>query len=127
MGHIVQHKWSLLCERHIDQMILCAFFAVGRLMDTELPFYNITAAYNSHMPHAKEHVFRGVLIAPSNPDTGAPERRDTIIAFYNEIFVSELKETILLFAPSNDRAPVRTGSSSCSFCCCVDRFSSLAL
>jgi hypothetical protein len=95
-------KTSLPFERHLDQLIMCAVYAVGKVYWKsvgaaaagevhEITFREIILCYKA-LPHytwQSPSVFRDVLISG--------DRRGSVIDFYNQLFVPELDEFVLRF------------------------------
>ncbi len=93
---------SQLCfDRHLDQIILCSVYAVGKVYwkaagssitgSQEITFKEIVSCYKS-MPHYQRlspAIFREVLMADGS--------KNSIIEFYNQLFVPELDEFVLRF------------------------------
>jgi len=81
--------WQLMKDRHLDQMILCAVYAIGKVVGKEIQFKQIVTSYKE-LPFASSCVYRG-----------DPEReQDSIIGFYNKVYMIAMKSTILQFAPN---------------------------
>eukprot|EP00127_Corallochytrium_limacisporum_P002653 Clim_evm89s134 gene=Clim_evmTU89s134 len=96
--HAVSHTYSLLQDRHADQILLCCIFGVCRAHDarTEILFKNLVREYKK-LPHHNGRM-GSVLCQQVNLD-GAPtqtegqEARQTgsIIDFYNYVFLPFLE------------------------------------
>jgi hypothetical protein len=94
-------RTHLCVDRHLDQMILCSVYAVGKVYwrvagssitgAQEVTFKEIVTCYKS-MPHyarLSPAIFREVLMADGT--------KASIIDFYNQLFVPELDEFVLRF------------------------------
>ncbi|XP_039765992.1 LOW QUALITY PROTEIN: retinoblastoma-like protein 1 [Ornithorhynchus anatinus] len=55
------HCTDLLRDRHLDQLLLCAFYIVGKVTREERTFQDIVKNYRSQ-PQADSHVYRSVLL-----------------------------------------------------------------
>ncbi|XP_025079135.1 retinoblastoma-associated protein-like isoform X2 [Pomacea canaliculata] len=87
----ITYRLDLLKNRHIDQILMCSLYGVCKVADKEVRFKTIVQEYKN-LPHAREEVFRRVSM-----DGG---RFDSIIIFYNQIFMFSMKSIILQFANS---------------------------
>lgn len=94
-------RTQLCFDRHLDQIILCSVYAVGKVYwraagsaisgSHEITFKEIVACYKA-MPHYQRlspAIFREVLMADGS--------KNSIIEFYNQLFVPELDEFVLRF------------------------------
>ncbi|KAH9488271.1 Retinoblastoma-associated protein [Bulinus truncatus] len=84
----------LLKNRHIDQIIMCCIYSICKVSDSEIKFKFIVNEYKS-LPHAKQEIFRYVYIEDN--------KYESIINFYNSIFMVNLKKYILNFHPNKDK------------------------
>ncbi|WAR28133.1 RB-like protein [Mya arenaria] len=80
---------ELLRDRHLDQMMMCSVYGICKVSDSEIKFKDIVKAYSS-LPHANSQVYKEALL-----DDGTT---DSIIAFYNRVYMQNMKNYILLFA-----------------------------
>ncbi|BFZ00260.1 hypothetical protein BsWGS_03299 [Bradybaena similaris] len=87
---------ALLKNRHIDQIIMCCIYGICKVVDQEIRFKSIVSEYRN-LPHAKQEVFKDVYITNN--------RHDSIINFYNHIFMQEIKSFLLQFSPSRGLRP----------------------
>nr|GMD72812.1 retinoblastoma-related protein 1 isoform X1 [Ipomoea batatas] len=98
---ILNHHTTLFVNRHIDQIILCCFYGVAKISQLNLTFKEIIYNYRKQ-PHCKPQVFRSVYVdwtsARRNGKMG-PDHVD-IIAFYNEIFIPDVKPLLVELAPT---------------------------
>jgi hypothetical protein len=70
---------SLMRDRHIDQIIMCAIYGVCKVQQRTVTFRAIIEQYR-RFAHATSSVFRDVLLVADG------ERAD-IIQFYNRVFI----------------------------------------
>ncbi|XP_013404180.1 retinoblastoma-associated protein-like, partial [Lingula anatina] len=98
LEHCITRKPDLLRDRHLDQVMLCSVYAIHKVIstDTELKFKTIVHMYKS-MPHATQEVFKNTLISGNE--------YDSIIGFYNRVFMQATKNVILQFSPSRSSNP----------------------
>jgi len=92
-------KTELLQDRHLDQIILCIFYGVTKQCGLDFFFKDLIEAYKKQS-QAKPHVYRqvrlGVVLPSSKGDKGDKEvERDSIIQFYNYVFLPEMKQFLL--------------------------------
>ncbi|CAL1573675.1 unnamed protein product [Knipowitschia caucasica] len=87
--HTLQHEYELMKNRHLDQLMMSAMYAIAKVKSTDLRFKTIVSAYKN-MPNTKQETFKQVLISDGN--------YDSIIVFYNQVFMQKLKTNILQYA-----------------------------
>lgn len=92
--------WQLMKDRHLDQMLLCAVYAVSKVAGKEIQFKQIVSSYKG-LPFACAQVYRGT----------AGKEQDSIIGFYNKVYMVSMKSIILQFAP-NKNPPVSPAPKS---------------
>ncbi|KAG7280216.1 hypothetical protein CRUP_037577 [Coryphaenoides rupestris] len=80
----LQHQYELMRDRHLDQV-----------KSVDLRFKIIVSAYKN-MPNANQETFKNVLI--SEGSELSPPYHDSIIVFYNQVFMQKLKVNILQYA-----------------------------
>ncbi|XP_071509301.1 retinoblastoma-associated protein-like [Diadema antillarum] len=90
--HCITNKPWLLRGRHLDQIIMCCIFGVCKVSDLELKFKRIVDMYRG-LPHASSQTYKSVYM-------GANRDAVSIITFYNEIFIPNMKEFIYRFQPN---------------------------
>ncbi|XP_069002766.1 retinoblastoma-associated protein isoform X1 [Embiotoca jacksoni] len=87
--HTLQHEYELMRDRHLDQLMMSAMYAVCKVKSVDLRFKTIVTAYKN-MPNTNQETFKHVLITESH--------YDSIIVFYNQVFMQKLKTNILQYA-----------------------------
>ncbi|XP_022791806.1 retinoblastoma-associated protein-like isoform X3 [Stylophora pistillata] len=87
-------QWQLMVDRHLDQMFLCAVYAISKVVGKEIQFKQIVTVYK-RLPFSSAQVYKG---------TSCREQQ-SIIEFYNKVYMVTMKSTILQFAP-NKNPPV---------------------
>ncbi|KAK3584066.1 hypothetical protein CHS0354_007961 [Potamilus streckersoni] len=106
-GEVQQKIWScfdycisckpeLLKNRHIDQLMMCSLYGICKVTENEIKFKTIVQVY-SMLPHAEQQTYKTVLIEGSETDT--------IIVFYNNVYMPNMKTFILQFASSKTTQP----------------------
>lgn len=85
----ITHRPDLMKDRHLDQIMMCSLYGICKVSDNEIKFKDIVKAYST-MPHAKPETYKHALIEPG--------LHDSIIFFYNKIFMQNMKNVILQFA-----------------------------
>ncbi|XP_075044974.1 retinoblastoma-like protein 2 [Mixophyes fleayi] len=55
------HCSSLMKDRHLDQLLMCAVYVMAKVTKEDRSFHNIMKCYRTQ-PHAQSHVYRSVLI-----------------------------------------------------------------
>ncbi|KAM6163843.1 retinoblastoma-like protein 1 [Rhynchocyon petersi] len=124
------HCPDLMKDRHLDQLLLCAFYIMAKVTKDERTFQEIMKSYRNQ-PQANSHVYRSVLLksiprevvtcseningdvemtdcdiedTTKTPDcSSGPMRqeRGDLIKFYNTIYVGRVKSFALKYDLSN--------------------------
>uniref|UniRef100_A0AAY4EUZ3 Retinoblastoma-like 1 (p107) n=1 Tax=Denticeps clupeoides TaxID=299321 RepID=A0AAY4EUZ3_9TELE len=124
--HSLVHYPSLMKDRHLDQLLLCAIYIIAKITKEERTFQDIMKCYRSQ-PQATSHVYRSVLLrrvskassADENMEVDEPteqgkcnilnfgdeseEERGDLIQFYNSVYVLEMKSFALKYASIDNR------------------------
>ncbi|XP_064126200.1 retinoblastoma-associated protein isoform X5 [Loxodonta africana] len=110
--HTLQNEYELMRDRHLDQIMMCSMYGICKVKNIDLKFKIIVTAYKD-LPHAVQETFKRVLIRE--------EEYDSIIVFYNSVFMQKLKTNILQYAstrpptlspiPHIPRSPYKFSSS----------------
>uniref|UniRef100_A0A2I3T1W1 RB transcriptional corepressor 1 n=1 Tax=Pan troglodytes TaxID=9598 RepID=A0A2I3T1W1_PANTR len=87
--HTLQNEYELMRDRHLDQIMMCSMYGICKVKNIDLKFKIIVTAYKD-LPHAVQETFKRVLIKE--------EEYDSIIVFYNSVFMQRLKTNILQYA-----------------------------
>ncbi|KAG9332982.1 hypothetical protein JZ751_013937 [Albula glossodonta] len=87
--HTLQHEYELMRDRHLDQLMMSAMYAICKVKNIDLRFKTIVTAYKN-MPNTNQETFKRVLIRDG--------QYDSIIVFYNLVFMQRLKTNILQYA-----------------------------
>lgn len=87
--HTLQHEHELMRDRHLDQLMMSAMYAICKVKSVDLRFKTIVTAYKD-MANTNQETFKHVLIAEGH--------YDSIIVFYNQVFMQKLKTNILQYA-----------------------------
>ncbi|NXH22512.1 RBL1 protein, partial [Bucco capensis] len=122
------HCADLMKDRHLDQLLLCAFYIMAKVTKEERTFQDIMKSYRNQ-PQASSHVYRSVLLtnvsagilsdkdanldvemaegsclgqsaAENSPEPGTEERGD-LIKFYNAVYVGRVKAFALKYSITN--------------------------
>ncbi|XP_036758234.2 retinoblastoma-like protein 1 isoform X2 [Manis pentadactyla] len=124
------HCPDLMKNRHLDQLLLCAFYIMAKVTKEERTFQEIMKSYRNQ-PQANSHVYRSVLLksiprealaynkningdfemtdcdledVTKTPDCSSgpvKEERGDLIKFYNTIYVGRVKSFALKYDLSN--------------------------
>ena len=89
MKHCLSSETELLIDRHIDQLLLCTLYAVGKMAGAKFTFNNIISHYidlHSSVGDSVTSLFFHVKIDD--------RKTEDIIGFYNHIFIPRLKMAI---------------------------------
>ncbi|KAL6098929.1 rb1 [Pungitius sinensis] len=87
--HTLQHEHELMRDRHLDQLMMSAMYAICKVKSVDLRFKTIVTAYKN-MANTSQETFKHVLITEGH--------YDSIIVFYNLVFMQKLKTNILQYA-----------------------------
>ena len=97
--HVLYDHLSLLYNRHLDQILLCAVYGVckvnkeGALRGRLVPFRDVIYHYQKQ-PQCREEVFWTVVVSQTDPGLEVKQHGD-IIQFYNDVFIPEIKTFLL--------------------------------
>uniref|UniRef100_M4AMR4 Retinoblastoma-associated protein n=1 Tax=Xiphophorus maculatus TaxID=8083 RepID=M4AMR4_XIPMA len=87
--YTLQHEYELMRDRHLDQLMMSAMYAICKVKSVDLRFKSIVSAYKN-MTNTNQETFKNVLIIEGH--------YDSIIVFYNQVFMQKLKTNILQHA-----------------------------
>ncbi|XP_020631199.1 retinoblastoma-like protein 1 [Orbicella faveolata] len=59
--HTLMNMTELMKDRHIDQILMCSIYVMGKVTNADLSFQNIMKCYRTQ-PQAVSHVYRSVLL-----------------------------------------------------------------
>ncbi|RUS85183.1 hypothetical protein EGW08_007087, partial [Elysia chlorotica] len=90
LEHCITKVPHLLKNRHLDQMIMCCIYAMCKVTEQNILFKTIVTLYRE-FPGAKQETCKAVYISEG--------QYESVITFYNNIFMVNLKPYILQFAP----------------------------
>ncbi|KAK8643255.1 hypothetical protein V6N13_012559 [Hibiscus sabdariffa] len=98
---ILGQQTSLFFNHHIDQIILCCFYAVAKISQLELSFKEIICNYKKQ-PQCKPEVYGSVFVdRPSTQQNGrAGQDHVSIIVFYNTKFIPTVKHLVEELGPA---------------------------
>ncbi|XP_060087005.1 retinoblastoma-like protein 1 [Heteronotia binoei] len=120
---------DLMKDRHLDQLLLCAFYIMAKVSKEERTFQDIIESYRNQ-PQANSHVYRSVLLkkvpievdikqeevseqdspqkmsfspvrTPENSRNLENEERGHLVKFYNTIYVGRVQTFALKYGISN--------------------------
>ncbi|XP_031428231.1 retinoblastoma-associated protein isoform X2 [Clupea harengus] len=91
LQHTLKDEYELLKDRHLDQLMMSAMYAICKVKFVDLRFKTIVTAYKE-LPNTIQETFKQVLISEG--------KYDSIIVFYNMVFMQKLKTNILQYASS---------------------------
>ncbi|XP_008108176.2 retinoblastoma-like protein 1 isoform X2 [Anolis carolinensis] len=110
------HCTDLMKDRHLDQLLLCAFYIMARVSKEERTFQDIMKSYRNQ-PQANSHVYRSVLLKKMPTEAALDikkedmseedsrdlekEERGDLIKFYNTIYLEKVKNFALKYDASN--------------------------
>ncbi|KPM11087.1 retinoblastoma-like protein 1-like protein [Sarcoptes scabiei] len=124
--HVLQHHAYLMCDHHLDQIIMCSIYSIAKINikgDRNIQFQEIIEVYRLQ-PQSSNMVYRNVKMASnrhilnqnenmsverqSSANSSAPIPTGTIIDFYNKIFLpSVTQDYILKFSPSEKNPDIK--------------------
>ncbi|XP_035999423.1 retinoblastoma-associated protein-like, partial [Fundulus heteroclitus] len=94
--YTLQHEYELMRDRHLDQLMMSAMYAICKVKSVDLRFKSIVSAYKN-MANTNQETFKNVLITEGH--------YDSIIVFYNQVFMQKLKTNILQHASTKPPPP----------------------
>uniref|UniRef100_F7EWV1 RB transcriptional corepressor like 1 n=1 Tax=Monodelphis domestica TaxID=13616 RepID=F7EWV1_MONDO len=93
------HCFDLMKDRHLDQLLLCAFYIMAKVTKEERTFQDIMKSYRNQ-PQANSHVNCAKI--PDSSTGSMKEERGDLIKFYNEVYVGRVKSFALKYDLSNE-------------------------
>ncbi|OCT92730.1 retinoblastoma-associated protein isoform X2 [Xenopus laevis] len=112
LQHTLQQEYELMRDRHLDQIMMCSMYGICKAKNIDLRFKTIVTAYKG-LTNTNQETFKHVLIRDG--------QHDSIIVFYNLVFMQKLKSHILQYGsarhptlspiPHIPRSPYRFGNS----------------
>ncbi|OTF76445.1 hypothetical protein BLA29_003616, partial [Euroglyphus maynei] len=117
----IQAHTYLMCDHHLDQIIMCCIYAVARINingDRSITFANIIDEYRLQ-PQGSSIVYRNVLLLASKKPDSISEQSETnvsdspeankkfgsVIEFYNTIFVPNMTSSYIMQFSSDEKNP----------------------
>ncbi len=107
LEHAIRTLPRLLCGRHLDQILMCCLYVVGKLNKMDIPFHDILAQYR-YQPQAAGRVYRSVLIeklADGDPTGSDESSRDSTSAGEQRGTGKQLRSRSTLPIPGLGSAP----------------------
>ncbi|XP_026534830.1 retinoblastoma-associated protein isoform X2 [Notechis scutatus] len=98
--HTLQNEYELMKDRHLDQIMMCSMYGICKVKNIDLRFKTIVTAYKE-LNNANQETFKCVLITEGH--------YDSIIVFYNMVFMQRLKTNILQYA--SNKSPYKFSKS----------------
>ena len=96
--YIISEKRQLTSDNHLDQLLLCSFYAVGRMVfKSELTFATLFHRYrNARYASRKFCDLKQLITVRVTNEKNAPEsiQQIEIIPFYNALFIKETEECL---------------------------------
>ncbi|KAM4796010.1 retinoblastoma-associated protein [Rhinophrynus dorsalis] len=86
--HTLQYEYELMRDRHLDQIMMCSMYGICKAKNIDLRFKTIVTAYKE-LSNTNQETFKHVLIREG--------KHDSIIVFYNLVFMQKLKGNILQY------------------------------
>ncbi|KAL4219927.1 Retinoblastoma-associated protein [Mactra antiquata] len=87
--YCITSRPDMIKNRHLDQILMCSLYGICKVLECEIKFKDIVRGYST-LPHSDTETFRRVFIEG--------DLFDSIICFYNRVFMQNMKNFILQFA-----------------------------
>ncbi|XP_048258242.1 retinoblastoma-associated protein-like isoform X2 [Haliotis rufescens] len=94
--YCITNKPALMRNRHIDQIMMCSLYGICKVVEKEIKFKTIVHMYRN-LAHVDQAVYKSAFIHGSE--------FDSIIGFYNKVFMQNMKTYILQFSVNRPMAP----------------------
>ncbi|GAB1600415.1 retinoblastoma-associated protein-like isoform X2 [Argonauta hians] len=94
--HCIIHNRELLRNRHLNQIMVCCLYSMCRVVYQEIKFKNIVNV-SKEIALAPQEIFKEILIQDGV--------KDSIVGFYNKVYLQTMKPYILQFEPKNQTIP----------------------
>uniref|UniRef100_A0A8D0G305 Retinoblastoma-like protein 1 n=1 Tax=Sphenodon punctatus TaxID=8508 RepID=A0A8D0G305_SPHPU len=101
------HCTDLMKDRHLDQLLLCAFYIMAKVTKEERTFQDIMKSYrnqpqaNSHVNSPGKECLSSAGSTPVNSSDSEMEERADLIKFYNVVYVGKVKSFALKYGVRN--------------------------
>ncbi|XP_046842187.1 retinoblastoma-like protein 1 [Xenia sp. Carnegie-2017] len=67
---------DLMKDRHLDQLLMCAIYVMGKVTNYDVKFQDIMRHYRTQ-PQAASHIYRNVLLCPKKTKSGSASSNDS--------------------------------------------------
>ncbi|XP_046550341.1 retinoblastoma-associated protein-like [Haliotis rubra] len=94
--YCITNKPALMKNRHIDQIMMCSLYGICKVVEKEIKFKAIVHMYRN-LANVDQSVYKSAFIHGSE--------FDSIIGFYNKVFMQNMKTYILQFSVNRPMAP----------------------
>ncbi|XP_052822290.1 retinoblastoma-associated protein [Octopus bimaculoides] len=94
--HCIIHNRELLRNRHLDQIMVCCLYGICRVVHQEIKFKSIVNV-SKEISLAQQEIFKVILIQDG--------KTDSIVGFYNSVYLPTMKTYILQFEPNKQTTP----------------------
>ncbi|KAL5797329.1 hypothetical protein ACOSQ2_002149 [Xanthoceras sorbifolium] len=112
---ILTQKTYLFFNRHIDQIILCCFYAIAKASHLDLTFKEIKNNY-INQSQCRSQVFCCMFVNCSSQGNGQIGQNQVgIVTFYNGIFIQNVNSLVkeIALAEASKEAPALNNNSHC--------------
>ncbi|KAL5793547.1 hypothetical protein ACOSP7_002141 [Xanthoceras sorbifolium] len=112
---ILTQKTYLFFNRHIDQIILCCFYAIAKASHLDLTFKEIKTNY-INQSQCRSQVFCCMSVNCSSKGNGKIGQNQVgIVTFYNGIFIQNVNSLVkeIALAEASKEAPALNNNSHC--------------
>jgi len=95
LNEVLTSQHQLMCNRHLDQLIMCTLYGVCRVNQLGITFRTIIEQYRAQA-QASSKIFREVVL-------NSMEEKGDIITFYNSIYIPIMETYLLQFQQNAEK------------------------
>ncbi|XP_028391773.1 LOW QUALITY PROTEIN: retinoblastoma-like protein 2 [Dendronephthya gigantea] len=75
--HSLMSSTELMKDRHLDQILMCSIYVMGKVANSEIKFQDIMRHYRTQ-PQAASHVYRNVLLKAKKTKSGSTSSNESV-------------------------------------------------
>ncbi|CAB3999055.1 retinoblastoma 1, partial [Paramuricea clavata] len=75
--HSLMNATELMKDRHLDQILMCSMYVMGKVTNSEIKFQDIMRHYRTQ-PQAASHVYRNVLLRSKKTKSGSTSSNESV-------------------------------------------------
>ncbi|KJE97531.1 retinoblastoma-associated protein B, variant [Capsaspora owczarzaki ATCC 30864] len=101
----IQMEPLLLRDRTLDLLVICSAFIIAKVGQDKTTSFKTLLDFYKQQPNYQRSSYEGVLLTRADPVSGSHDTRGSIVKFYNEIFMPQLRPFASRFVPNGTEIP----------------------